>query len=110
MPRRYEIHLSKEVASWYQKLATRDRAFADRAFDRLEELGPQLRMPHSRAIGKGVFELRFNCEQVARRVTYVFESESNIITLTTFRKQRDTEPNQLARAYRTADRLRGDAP
>ncbi len=32
-----------------------------------------LRMPHSRSLGDGLYELRFSCQNVNRRITtYVF--------------------------------------
>jgi hypothetical protein len=42
---------------------------ADRAFDRLAEHGPALRLPHARPPGGGLSELRFAGEATARRVT-----------------------------------------
>jgi hypothetical protein len=61
----WEIELSDEVERWYIALKTRDRAFADRALDRLALLGPALAMPHSRMLGAGLRELRFSCEGTA---------------------------------------------
>ena len=71
---------------------------ADRAFDRLAEQGPALRMPHARLLGGGLCELRFTCEGTARRVTYYIDVQRRIITLTTFRKQRQNERQEVARA------------
>ena len=96
----WEIELSHEVVQWYVGLKVRDRAFTDRALDRLALLGPALSMPHSRMLGAGLRELRFSCEGVARRVTYYIDSERKVITLTTFRKQRDNERREVDRAHR----------
>jgi phage-related protein len=71
---------------------------ADRAFDRLAEHGPALRMPHARPLGGGLCELRFTCEGTAHRVTYYTGTRRNVITPTTFRKQRQTERREVARA------------
>ena len=71
---------------------------ADRAFDRLAEHGPELRMPHARPPGRGLCELRFTCEGTARRVTYHIDTPRRVITLTTFRKQRQAERREVARA------------
>jgi hypothetical protein len=100
----WEIELSDEVTRWYVGLKVRDRAFADRALDRLAALGPGLAMPHSRMLGAGLRELRFTCEGVARRVTYYIDPERKVITLTTFRKQRDNERREVERARREMDR------
>jgi phage-related protein len=86
----------------------RDRAFADRALDRLAAVGPALTMPHSRTLGGGLRELRFTCQGVARRVTYYLDLERKVITLTTFRKQRDNERREVQRARQAMSRERTD--
>ena len=93
------MEISAEVEEWYASLKSRDRAAADRALDLLADRGPELRMPHARPLG-GLLELRFTCEGTARRVTYYIGSQRVIITLTTFRKQRQQERRELARAHR----------
>ena len=59
-----------------------------------------LGMPLSKQLGGGLRELRFTCEGVARRITYVLEPERKAITLTTFRKQRQNERGEILRARR----------
>jgi hypothetical protein len=61
------------------------------------------RMPLSRPLGDGLFELRFVCAGTARRITYVFDPARRIITLTTFRKTKDNERQEVRRA-RSAQR------
>ena len=56
-------------------------------------------MPHARPLG-GLLGLGFTCEGTARRVTYYIGSQRVIIILTTFRKQRQQERRELARAHR----------
>lgn len=90
------MEISPEVEDWYATLKSKDKAMADRAFDRLAELGPALRMPHARPLGGGLSELRFTCEGTARRVTYY--TRTKVITLTTFRKQRQNERREVSRA------------
>ena len=50
--------------------------------DKLRALGNQLRMPHSKSLGDGLFELRFSIRQatIAQRITYSFEPQQRIIT------------------------------
>ena len=67
---------------------------------RLEDAGYMLGMPLSKQLGGGLRELRFTCEGVARRITYVLEPERKAITLTTFRKQRQNERREILRARR----------
>lgn len=92
------MEISPEVETWYASLKSKDKAMADRAFDRLAEHGSALRMPHARPLGEGLCELRFTCEGTARRVTYYVDVPRKIITLTTFRKQRQNERREVARA------------
>lgn len=95
---RWTVEISPEVETWYASLKSKDKAMADRALDRLAEHGPTLRMPHARPLGGGLFELRFTCEGTARRVTYHIDVQRRVITLTTFRKQRQNERREVARA------------
>jgi hypothetical protein len=94
----WTVEISLEVETWYASLKSKDKAMADRAFDRLAEHGPALRMPHSRPLGGGLCELRFACEGTARRVTCYIDMQHRIITLTTFRKQRQNERREVTRA------------
>ena len=77
----------------------------DKMLDRLRLQGNQLRMPHSRSLGEGLFELRFSIQDatVAQRITYTFEPQQKIITLTTFRKTRDNEQREVIRARRAKE-------
>jgi hypothetical protein len=90
----WQIEFSDEVADWYERLTVQGMAQADRVIGMLAEQGNLLRMPQSRALGDGL-ELRFTCENVARRVTYAFEPERKVFTLTTFRKQRQNEQREI---------------
>jgi phage-related protein len=94
----WNVRLSDEVRDLYLALAERDRAVADRVIGMLVDRGPMLRMPHSRSLGDDLYELRFTCERVARRITYTFQAKRRVVTLTTFRKQRDNERREVARA------------
>jgi putative component of toxin-antitoxin plasmid stabilization module len=59
-------------------------------------------MPFSRSIGEGVFEVRFTLGSTARRIIYRFTKDGRIILLTTFRKQRNNERAEVARARKIA--------
>lgn len=100
----WDVELSREVVAWHATLGPRDRAFADRALDRLAEAGPDVRMPHGRALGDGLYELRLTCEGVSRRITYAPGAGRGIVVLTTFRKQRDRERHEIDRARLAKDR------
>jgi phage-related protein len=97
----WDVELEREVDEWLSRLPV--TAFATTAFhiDRLAEQGPAVRMPHSKPLGEGLFEVRFYLDRVAQRITYFFAGERRIVLLTEFRKQRMSEQGEIARA-RTA--------
>ena len=64
----------------------------------LKQQGNQLRMPRSRTLGEGLFELRIPLANEERRITYRFASARRIVLLTTFRKQRQVERREIDRA------------
>ena len=84
-------------------LPLRDLMVVQRMLGLLGQQGPELRMPHSRPLGDGLYELRFDLQQgaVAQRVTYFFQGD--VIALTTFRKTRQVESAQIRRARRAMD-------
>jgi hypothetical protein len=96
----WTVHLSIEVDEWYSALGVAEQAQAGRAIARLEQAGHMLRMPLSKSLGDGLFELRFTCGGLAQRITYVLEPEQNAITLTTFHKTKQNERREVLRARR----------
>jgi len=71
--------------------------------DRLIAPGSLARMPLSKSLGDGLFELRFTLGPTARRIRYRFTKDGRIIRLTTFRKQRNNERNEITRARKVAE-------
>ncbi|HTX62605.1 MAG TPA: type II toxin-antitoxin system RelE/ParE family toxin [Acidimicrobiales bacterium] len=102
----WDVELSDEVVRWYVRLGPRDRAYADRALDRLASTGSALRMPHSRSLGEGLHELRLTCEGVSRRITYAFGEGREVTMLTTYRKERERERHEVDRAHRARARTK----
>jgi putative component of toxin-antitoxin plasmid stabilization module len=96
-----EVELHDEVLNWLATLADREWQRVVVIVDRLADLGSRARMPLSRSLGDGLFELRFTLGPTARRITYRFTKDARIILLTTFRKQRNNERHEIDRA-RTA--------
>ncbi len=97
-----EIESHDEVTDWFDEL---DDAQWDRVMpivERLATLGSAARMPMSKSLGDGLFELRFTLGSTARRITYRFTKDGRIILLTTFRKQRNNERNEIDRARKIA--------
>lgn len=95
------MELHDEVVTWLDTLTDPEWQRVVVIVDRLADLGHQARMPLSRSLGDGLFELRFTLGPTARRITYRFTKDSRIILLTTFRKQRNNERHEIDRA-RTA--------
>jgi putative component of toxin-antitoxin plasmid stabilization module len=96
-----DVELHDEIVAWLDTLTDPEWQRVVVIVDRLADLGHQARMPLSRSLGDGLFELRFTLGPTARRITYRFTKDSRIILLTTFRKQRNNERHEIDRA-RTA--------
>lgn len=97
------IELHDEIVEWMDLL---DDAEWDRTvvvIDRLADLGSAARMPLSKTLGDGLFELRFTLGPTARRITYRFTKDGRVVLLTTFRKQRNNERTEIARARKVAE-------
>lgn len=92
------------MREWLEGLQAAEFATAAFHIDRLADRGAALRMPHSRALGDGLFELRFDLGRVAQRVTFFFPRERRVVLLTVFRKQRSNERSEVERARVTLRR------
>ena len=69
--------------------------------DRMEVYGPDLGMPHTRAMGEGLFELRLKAVEGIARVLYCTMIGKKIMILHQFIKKSDkTPPKELALARR----------
>ena len=97
-----ELELHDEVVEWMDTLGDTEWDRTVVVIDRLATLGSSARMPLSRSLGEGLFELRFALGPTARRITYRFTKDGRIILLTTFRKQRNNERNEIDRARKAA--------
>lgn len=98
-----EVELHDEVVTWMLSLADSEWDRVVVIVDRLAVLGSSARMPLSRSLGEGLFELRFSLGTTARRITYRFTQDGRIVLLTTFRKQRQNERAEVVRARQVAD-------
>ena len=98
-----DVELHDEIVEWMDSLDEDDWDRAVVVIDRLVALGSSARMPLSRSLGDGLCELRFTLDSTARRITYRFTRSGRIVLLTTFRKQRNNERIEIARARRAAE-------
>jgi phage-related protein len=65
--------------------------------DRMVEYGPDLGMPHTRAMGSGLFELRLKSREGIGRVFYCMLVARKIVMLHQYVKKTDkTPPNELS--------------
>ena len=65
--------------------------------DRMAEFGPDLGLPHTRAMGTGLFELRLKSREGIGRVFYCTLVQRKIVILHQFVKKSDkTPPKELA--------------
>jgi hypothetical protein len=92
------IELEPEVEQWLESLPAGHFATVASRIEYLGEHGAAIRMPRSRSLGDGLFELRFDLAQKAQRITFFFPEGRRIVLLTTFRKQRQNERAEVARA------------
>lgn len=98
-----DVELHDEVVDWLDSLDDDEWDRTVVVIDRLAVFGSSARMPLSRSLGEGLFELRFTLGRTARRITYRFAKDGRIVLLTTFRKQRDNERTEIARARKIAE-------
>jgi len=96
----WSVEESPEIDDWVGSLSARELAVVRSRVELLQERGSRLRLPHSRSLGGGLLELRFNLDRRAWRITYCFGDGRRIMLLTVFRKQRQTERVQIRRARR----------
>lgn len=86
------------MRAWLEGLSPAAVATAAFHVDRLAEHGAALRMPNSRVLGEGLFELRFDLGRVAQRISFFFSGDHRVVLLTVFRKQRSKERIEVERA------------
>jgi phage-related protein len=88
----FHARVKAEIESWP------DGILADyaRMVELLMEFGSNLRMPHSRAMGGGLFELRPRGREGIGRVFYCFVVSQRVVILHAFvKKTRDTGEQDL---------------
>jgi hypothetical protein len=66
----WDVELEPEVEGWLDSLSLRDFGFVLAHVERLSERGNLLRMPASRSLGDGLFEVRFDVAKVSWRLTF----------------------------------------
>jgi hypothetical protein len=103
-----EVELEPEVADWYLSLEPNDRDIVAVHVELLGEFGHLLRMPHSKPLGGGLFELRFMMSRRAWRITYWHRPDRVAVLLTVFHKRRNNETREVKRAMKAFEVCRAD--
>jgi len=93
----YSEAVQNEIRAWPPGL----RARFVRVRDLMVDEGPDLEMPHTRAMGKGLFEIRCRSHEGFGRVFLGTRPGRKIVMLHAFlKKTARTPPRELAVAYR----------
>ena len=89
----------KPVEEFLDSLPSKMRVKAIDSLDLLEEYGNQLRLPYSRALSDGIFELRIKFSSDISRIVYFFFIGSRIIVTNGFvKKTQKTPETEFAKA------------
>lgn len=99
----FHSRIKAEIESWP------DGILADyaRIVELLMEFGPNLRMPHSRAMGGGLFELRPRGREGIGRALYCFVIGQRVVILHAFvKKTQDTPESELKIARKRMKEVR----
>jgi len=101
----FHPYVKKEIEDWPADVLA-DYA---RIVELLMEFGPHLRMPHSRAMGDGLFELRPRSSEGVGRVFYCFMINQRIVILHAFiKKTRETPKRELKLARKRMKEVKND--
>ncbi len=77
--------------------------------ERMEVFGPDLGMPHTRPMGRGLFELRLRSGEGIARVFYSMDQERGIVMLHGFiKKSQKTPAREIETARRRMTELQDD--
>jgi len=94
----YAVEVEPEVRTWLERLSDRDSGRADFIVGLLAEQAETLSEPYTRHLGGKVRELRFHLLAQQPRITYWLAPGRRVILLTVFRKTRNAEAAEVARA------------
>lgn len=89
------------IEKWIKKLSLEQVTSVTKELLILEKLGNELRLPHSRSLGKGLFELRER--QFGYRLYYCFKGEKLIILLAAGDKK--SQDSDIKIAYKRLEEL-----
>lgn len=86
----FHSRIKEDISRWPPTI----RADYARLIELLMEFGPDLRMPHSKAMGSGLFELRARGKDGIGRSFYCFLKDKRIVILHAFIKKTQATPKR----------------
>lgn len=92
-----EISLNQEAEDFIGSLEKITIAKVLRTIDLLEKFGHNLGLPHSRALGNGLFELRVRGQQEVR-IFYTFHNQATLLLHGFIKKSRRTPSQEIRNA------------
>jgi phage-related protein len=78
---------------FYNKMNKTVKSEILRMIELLQEYGNKLKLPHSRLMKDGIFELRFSAEDKYFRILYFFTSDKKVIITNCFIKKTNNIPS-----------------
>lgn len=94
------LHMPSGILADYLRIA-----------DLLEEFGPSLRMPHSRALSDGLFEIRAKGREGIGRVFYCYLLGQQVVVLHSFvKKTQETPRRELKVALKRMNEVKNAFP
>jgi phage-related protein len=101
----YSVVLEKEISELPAGFVARFLRYAER----MEIYGPDLGMPHTRAMGNGLFELRLKAAEGIARVLYCTVIDRKIVMLHQFIKKSEKTPRkEIETAQRRMKEVRNE--
>lgn len=102
-------YYSQKVQDWVSKMPISIRAAYARLASLLAEFGMDLRLPHSRAMGDGLFELRSKGKEGIARIFYCTLVGKRIVILHGFiKKTQETPRKELEIAIRRMEEVKNE--
>lgn len=102
-------YYNQNVQDWIEKMPVGIRAAYAKLTGLLVEFGMDLRLPHSRAMGDGLFELRPKGKEGIARVFYCTLVERRIVVLHGFvKKTQETPRKELDIAIRRMKEVKNE--
>lgn len=103
----YDEELQKDILAMPSGFLARFLRYADR----MEAYGPDIGMPHTKAMGQGLFELRLKAVEGIARVFYCTVADKQIVVLSHFVKKTDKTPRkELETARRRLKEIKNAYP